>query len=191
MATPKIVTVVNGSGSLYTPTDDAERFVTEAGLGRHSANINRIGADADGNMFILKYNSQNVARAAGGFTCLKLSNAVHAGGECILPVSGSFQNLVGVWAGAVDASAGTNPYQWVQFWGSMSALLVQAGLAHGADDQDLSSYLIPQDGDHRAAAAAASEEDLSDVYDWRVARNLAAIGAGATSAAVWLGFGAL
>jgi hypothetical protein len=187
MATPAIVRIIN-----TTSLKNSVNFLAEAGLGRRSENVNFIGADVSGNMYTLKLNGDTAARLEGDLTCLKWSNAIDAGGECIRPTTGNFRSLVGAWAGGVAASNSTtdNPYQWVQWFGD-DVINVTAGLAHGADPTDLSSYMIPANAADSAAAAAAVAADLSDLHDWRVARNLSSIGAGATTASVWWGLTAL
>ncbi len=168
-------------GAIHLPNLRQRRDAAGVGIhvagaddGRTVANLNvqvfEDTGDEEISMFILKTNGDNVARNAGGLTCLDFSANTDGerGATCILPATDAFQVLAGAWENGPDASGGDNPEDWVQFWGPDTVLL-SAGTTHPADETDLAAYLVPQNASESAQAAAATRTVLAENHNWRAA----------------------
>ena len=167
-----------------------------ANAGRGSANINKLGFDTNGYMYIMKRNVDGTSRAAGVPTILDLTDtkAANQGAGCIQPAASLFHMFAGVWAstvGASTASGAETDWQWVQYYGSYSAVPVNSAnsISHAASGT-VSFYGMSAAADSFDAATVtkANQELYNGRGGWPLAGSVAS---SASTVNMWFNMGPL
>ena len=165
-----------------------------ANAGRGSANINKLGFDTNGYMYQMKRNVDGTSRAAGVPTILDLTNtiATNQGAGCIQPATNLFHMLAGVWAstvGASTASGAETDWQWVQYYGSYSAVPINSSVSvsHAASGT-VSFYGLSNGADSFSAdtVTEANQELFSKRGGWPLAGSVVS---SASTANMWFNMG--